>query len=493
MKRKICSLLILCPILLSSCSSFAPDNSGDTKSTSVQDMHQHEKTETGVESREDEEAVLHDNVPELKYDGATFDIITREVGYMNYAMNADEITGEPLNDAIYNRNRGLESRFDIAITEVFGKDSTSLTAVTAGDTTYEMIKNRGPMAITFFQSNLLYLITDVPYIDLNQPYWDHNINKALTIGGKQFIVSGALSVTEYDYTSALLYNKQLLNDLQLSAPYALVNSGSWTYDAMNEMMTTAVADTNGDGAFTSEDRYGYLATPKHVLPSFIIAAGELSVTKNEEDIPSLSMEHERYIDVFNKVFEITIDNGAWFKNSSGDNVGKEAITMFSENKALFMDSVMFYLDQLREMENDFGVLPYPKYNTEQEDYVSRCSWVEPFIVPVTNTQLEMTGAVIEAMCCESANSVIPAYYEISLKGKISRDEASREMLDLIFSHRVIDFGDTIWVDVVRDGVLSSMYSSENRNLSSKIKMMNRLIAGKLDKLKDVIPSLNQED
>lgn len=122
------------------------------------------------------------------------------------------------------------------------------------------------------------------------------------------------------------------------------------------------------------------------------------------------MDTEAYFNTFTKIFEITRDNGAWFVNSSGDNVSVQSINMFSENKALFMDTVMFYLEQLREM------------------------------------------------------------------------------LDLIFATRIIDFGDTVWVDVVRDGLLSSMYSDNNRNLSSKIKTMSKQIKGKMKKLEDAIPN-----
>ena len=122
------------------------------------------------------------------------------------------------------------------------------------------------------------------------------------------------------------------------------------------------------------------------------------------------MDTEAYFNTFTKIFEITRDNGAWFVNSSGDNVSVQSINMFSENKALFMDTVMFYLEQLREM------------------------------------------------------------------------------LDLIFATRIIDFGDTVWVDIVRDGVLSSMYSDNNRNLSSKIKTMSKQIKGKMKKLEDAIPN-----
>ena len=61
-------------------------------------------------------------------------------------------------------------------------------------------------------------------------------------------------------------------------------------------------------------------------------------------------------------------------------------------------------------------------------------------IPVYNNNLEMTGKIIEGLAAESYKQLVPAYYEVALKTKYSRDEESVRMLDLIYEGVVYDFG-----------------------------------------------------
>lgn len=106
------------------------------------------------------------------------------------------------------------------------------------------------------------------------------------------------------------------------------------------------------------------------------------------------------------------------------------------------------------METYFGIIPYPKYDEEQKDYCARVSYYMPPMIPITNTNLELVGAVLEEANYRAKKNITPAYYDITLKGKYSRDPESISMLDLIFSSRVIDLGDTLFCSNVRDGFVS---------------------------------------
>ena len=92
----------------------------------------------------------------------------------------------------------------------------------------------------------------------------------------------------------------------------------------------------------------------------------------------------------------------------------------------------------------------------------------PCIVPITNSDLDMTGTILEALHCVSYETVIPAYYEISLKTKYSRDVESAAMLDLIFRSRVIDIGDSTLCGKIRDNFIASMMTGNKRNLASAV-------------------------
>ena len=99
-------------------------------------------------------------------------------------------------------------------------------------------------------------------------------------------------------------------------------------------------------------------------------------------------------------------------------------------------------------------------------------------MPVTNSDLDMTGAILEALNSASATTAVPAYYEIALKTKYSRDEESAAMLDLIFDNRVVDIGDTILCGDIRDGFVLNMYKTDKRDIASQIqkneKKINRI-------------------
>ena len=82
---------------------------------------------------------------------------------------------------------------------------------------------------------------------------------------------------------------------------------------------------------------------------------------------------------------------------------------------------------------------YRDYDEAQQNYYTfQHDQIGVFAVPVTSTRLEATGAVFEAMSSESRVSVVPAYYDIALKGKYVRDEDSRTMIDIIHNGHLLD-------------------------------------------------------
>ena len=54
-----------------------------------------------------------------------------------------------------------------------------------------------------------------------------------------------------------------------------------------------------------------------------------------------------------------------------------------------------------------------------------------FGIPVTNTKMDMTGMLLEALAAESYRTVTPIYYEMALKIKYVRDDISAIMIDLV--------------------------------------------------------------
>lgn len=100
--------------------------------------------------------------------------------------------------------------------------------------------------------------------------------------------------------------------------------------------------------------------------------------------------------------------------------------------------------------NDYGILPMPKLNERQKDYISG-STDRPYAVPVTAQNDERLGIIIEAMSAEGYKQVRPAFFEIALKSKYTFDADSAEMLEIIgntivrdFSYIYSNFGGFAW-------------------------------------------------
>ena len=297
-----------------------------------------------------------------------------------------------------------------------------------------------------------------------------------------YFAVGANNLTGYDYTHVLVFNKDMINDNKLDNPYELVDSGAWTFEKYESMVKGITQDVNGDSVMDGNDIYGYLSQPKAVLPAFWIAADVLSINKDENNYPVFTMpSDQKFISIFEQVYRMTWDNNSWFSNQSRTNYDDLLINMFQNEQALFMDITFFYIASLRDMDADFGIIPYPKYDEEQENYYSRIEGCELTCVPVTAGDLERTSIILEALACESYKSVVPAYYEIALKTKYTRDEDSSRMLDIIFENRIFDLGDTIWCTELRDGVFEGMFMNNDRALSSKFASMQTTMDEKLAK------------
>ncbi|MBQ7983315.1 MAG: hypothetical protein IJ302_07085, partial [Clostridia bacterium] len=111
----------------------------------------------------------------------------------------------------------------------------------------------------------------------------------------------------------------------------------------------------------------------------------------------------------------------------------DAIKLFKAGRSLLLGyNRLGSFDDLRDMEAEVGILPYPKLDDTQESYLtSSHDTTEIGVIPVTNSKFDMTCAVLEVLNRETQKYVLPAYYETGLKVKYSRDDMSSQMIDII--------------------------------------------------------------
>jgi len=252
-------------------------------------------------------------------------------------------------------------------------------------------------------------------------------------------------------------NKKQVADLGLDDIYGSVRSGNWTYDKFFDYAKLAVKDLDGDGIITDADNWGIASDCDYIYACFWISAGIYVVEKDENDIPYFAVPgNEKFFNIAAKVIDefkskegIYLDSQKVKMPSYTGNFHETRTAFFRNGQALFSIGAIPEMVQLRDMPDDFGIVPFPKYTADQAQYYTRVCGGFPYVIPTTNENLELAGAMLEAMACEARNNIIPAYYESALKNKYSRDVDTAEMLDLIMDTRVYDLGDTIWCYPIR--------------------------------------------
>ena len=223
---------------------------------------------TAPDTRETEpaETELHDDLPDdLDFDGTEIGICSsRSTAYTgNLDIAEYDENSSSLDQAIYNRNRNIEERLDVRISEFLASgaaeaEKTFVNTVTAGDDAYPILHQADRTVFSFgLKGYMLDLNRDMPYIDLTKPYWQQDGNAVLGLMGKQYGAFTELSLRPYDYTHLLVFNQDLIREYGLANPHDYWRNNDWTFDRFEELITAVHVDLDGNGKFDKNDLYGY--------------------------------------------------------------------------------------------------------------------------------------------------------------------------------------------------------------------------------------------
>jgi len=409
---------------------------------------------------------------------------------------SEEETGEPINDSVFRRNATLQAQYNFELDMLTNTDEVGLLrrTVNAGDDIYDAViifNNNVPGAV---QNDLLIDVEKFIYIDQSKPWWDPAAND-MSIAGRSFLLAGDLLILDNEATNALIFNKDMMRDMGLDLPYAAALEGRWTMDMLYDIVRDAGRDLNGDGQITWQDDQFGLVTFNDTIQAFLVGGGGALATKNDEDIPFIDLASEKNLAIFEKAMNLmyldtnpsvlnvqSIDSSLWMPVYYGT---------FEENRALFMWIRMRVVEVFRGMDADFGIMPMPKFDENQENYRSL---VNPYTgvmlgIPKTVNELDRTGMILEAISAESRYTLQPAYYEVALQRKFARDEESADMLDIIFSTRVYDIGGVYSFGNIFGDILN-IASREDRNIISFFERREAAMQTAIDRLVDRIESMD---
>ncbi|MBQ3815815.1 MAG: hypothetical protein II836_07140 [Clostridia bacterium] len=473
-------LLLLLP-LLTACSEKAPEKDPDAAPAPAPTA---DIAEAPIEEEEPDPLEL---LPEADFGGAAYHILGDvNSNWWIISLNSEEIVGEIINDTVFERNAFVEEHYNVDVTSEETTAATGLIgrSVKAGGDDYSVVWERINALIPTAQSGQLKNLYRVEAFDFEAPWWDGDSVEALTINGKLFFACNDINVHTIEGCSAMYFSKAVLGDRQLENPYEIVREYRWTLDRMGEMMRAAASDTNGDGVRNEGDSYGLVTGIGQYL-SLINGAGERLVIlehTDEGDTFTLNVAAEPVVAVTEKVSSLLNDKSLTVIVND-DNWGYNAF---------YTDMSLFYIMQLgsvvglrNNMENDFGIIPFPMKNEEQGYYTTSMeATAQAMCIPVSAADLEMIGTVTEAMAVYSDRYLIDAYYETTLKGKIARDRDTTEMLDILTGTRTFDYSTCYGSWNVYSSFLSHIQAHGGEDLASFAAKQEKLFAKQVSKTID---------
>ena len=445
MKKRILALLLAAMILASAVSCGNGNEKETDKATDSDTTANSTETET-------EETKLTDSLPDdLDFGGATYTIYAREDLEWGTEMYVDELNGEIVNDAIYNRSRNVDDRLNVSIGQItapgiWGNEASFQeairSAVMAGDDTYQLVAGYAYFITALATDGLFMNLLDVPYIDFEKPWWNSDLRDELTLYDQLYFACGDLSLTLLSSTFCMFFNKDMATKYSVPDLYETVQNGDWTYDNMYSLVQSIAVDLNGDGKMDAEDEYG-LVMPIGNQCDLLFAAFDQPLTaKNADGSISIRMGDPKAQDIADKMMDLFTKNDGAFCVTEENNTEQTHYLPFREGRALLVTASFNFAEKtLRSLDLSYGIIPFPKYDENQEKYqtISQDAY-SLFCVPLTAGDAEMIGAVTEALAFDSYENVTPAYFESAMKAKYSQDEASARMLDLIRDGLTFNFG-----------------------------------------------------
>ena len=406
-------------------------------------------------------------------------------------ISAEEDSADPVQSAVYKRNLEIEEKFNIKITGLWVLQANQLSslkkAVMAGDNAYDATMIDLADASNATKQGLLENLADTSGIDLTKPWWDQSIMKETSVMNKIYFATGDISIAEKEGTWSMMFNKQIAKDYGLPDIYGLVKSGQWTIDKFAELGKGVTKDLNGDGVIGYQDQVAFATTIDSVQGLFY-STGLRIVTKDSNDLPVFALQGDAVMTNLNKIYDIFRgpDNltmlAADYPNTSYGATNYVAQGAFEENRALFYGEVMQCVKRIRQMDTEFGIIPLPKADVNQQVYSTYVhTWPSSTIeIPRGNPDLDKTSTIIEALAYGAYKYMTPAFYDVALKTKYARDDESSEMLDIIFAGRSADLG---YVDSY-GGFISSLQSniqSKKNDFTSLIDKLSAKIQTDIDK------------
>ena len=422
--------------------------------------------------------------------GREFKILSIEDDYGMSLIDCEEAT-TPLEESVYFRNRELENRLNILITNT---EISNLSQEIAQEVRTQHYANQvardvyvgnGASTIKLTTEGCFAEVSTLGNaIDLNQSWWNATVAEDLSIGGKIYPLVGKAIFHFYESTNIMAYNVDYANSLGMPNLAEKALEGNWTWEDVHTYSVAARKDLNNDSAKDAGDSFGF-AVAHNLIEVALVSSWDDVLVYDEDNYPSFSGFSEKTLDIYDDIVD-------WFYKSDDTFLAPRDNTLLSGSSYsnfhdVFMGgNTLFYmepvgsLEKLRDVDFEFTVLPTPKYEVNDEYRTNMVRYSCLAFVPALATEKEQIGVFLENLMYSASLKTFPQYVENIVNLQRVRNELSYRVLteivwkaDAVISMlHLYDFG----------GMSTSMveYAKEGKSINvlgvSLSRNMNNLIA-----------------
>lgn len=402
-------------------------------------------------------------VPKVDLGGDDVVILCRED--KSYEIDPGEDASSLMEKAVYERNSRVEEYLNVDIISHPVPGSWPLraqfieilaNAVSTTDNSFQLAATHGNyMAGLTLNDQFWDIMTVEDKINLEAEWWSDSWVENATINNKLFFVTGDVSLTMWEGLYAVFFNRQMAIDRhdEIGDLYQLVRDEQWTLETLAMLSDIYIDDGNDER--DPGDTYGLILN-RHSMRTFVTSCDLPIAKRNDQggfDIVFMDEDHaEKVTTVYAALYDLIYNNEGTWDSKLTDGDYTEMLQMFTaEDGALFMTGTLENANQLRQAKMEFGILPFPKFDVDQKTYLAHSyDGLSAFGIPACAVDPALGAKVLDAMGAESKFSVIPAYHDVVLDGRIAQDADSKEMLNIIRQNLYFDFG-FIYSDALKGG------------------------------------------
>ena len=358
-----------------------------------------------------------------------------------------ELYGDTLDTAVSQRNAYILDNYGVTIVPHKEKNINNLIRedINVGGQ-YDLVMPNIPFLATLASEGSLIDLYTLEDINIDAPWYDQNANETFSMNHQLFFTTGDITILNKVCTASIIFGKELLaTNPDLEDPYQLVRDHQWTYDKMKQMSRLVTADTDGEAGMTVNDTWGFLTSYGDVVNLFG-GFGMHMCEKDANDYPYFSLGYdERAQTILQEILVDYAEEGTWrvFAEKFPPDIWVTSLDAIEDGKILFRPSAFSATTKLRKRGVNFGIIPLPLYDENQDDYFAYCGTGQTagFGILDSCRNAEFSAYMLDAISASSKNFVTRAYMEVNLKGKDAQDDEDLEMLEIIFGNILYDIGD----------------------------------------------------